>query len=145
MGLIALAAIAAFAVLVFVGRGYSLQARQWRLVSGVVSIALFVVGGFFCLRGAWPIGLILTVVGGLTALSARTIPMFGSPPRPAGGGEMSESEARSLLGVGEAATRAEIEAAYLRVMKRAHPDQGGTSGLAAKVNAARERLLRKSR
>jgi len=27
-------------------------------------------------------------------------------------------------------------------MARAHPDQGGTEGLAARVNAARDRLLK---
>jgi curved DNA-binding protein CbpA len=54
---------------------------------------------------------------------------------------MSEAEARSLLGVPQAATREEIRAAYLRLIRRAHPDHGGTSGLAAQLNAARERLL----
>jgi hypothetical protein len=142
MGVIALLAIAAFAVLVFVGRGYSLRARYWRLISSVVAVALLVTGGFLCLRGAWPIGLILTVIGGLTALSARVMPAVAAPPPRTDSSIMSESEARSLLGVADDATRDQIEAAYLRVMKRAHPDQGGTSGLASKVNAARERLLR---
>jgi curved DNA-binding protein CbpA len=55
---------------------------------------------------------------------------------------MSESQARSLLGVEPGATPAEIRAAYTRLMKRAHPDQGGTAGLAAQLNAARDRLLK---
>ena len=61
-----------------------------------------------------------------------------SVPRP----DMSLTEARATLGVGEAATRVEIEAAYRRLMLRAHPDQGGSTGLAAQLNAARDRLLR---
>ena len=35
----------------------------------------------------------------------------------------------------------EIQSAYLRLIKRIHPDQGGTEGLASKLNAARDRLL----
>ena len=54
---------------------------------------------------------------------------------------MSLSEARSVLGVGEDATPAEIRAAYTRLMRMAHPDKGGTAGLAAQLNAARDRLL----
>ncbi|MDD3838185.1 MAG: molecular chaperone DnaJ, partial [Phenylobacterium sp.] len=41
------------------------------------------------------------------------------------------------------ATPAEILAAHKRLMGMAHPDKGGTSGLAAQLNAARDRLLRK--
>ena len=145
MGLIALLVIAGFGVLVFVGRGYTFKARQWRVVSAIVAVGLLLGGAIMCLRGAWPIGLMLTVVGGLTALSARTLPTFSMPPRASSPAGMSESDARNLLGVGPEASREEIEAAYLKCMKRAHPDQGGTSGLAAQVNAAREKLLKKSR
>ena len=55
---------------------------------------------------------------------------------------MTLDQARDILGVSPAATRAEIEAAYRRLIVRAHPDQGGTSGLAAQLNAARDRLLK---
>jgi curved DNA-binding protein CbpA len=54
---------------------------------------------------------------------------------------MSLEQARSILGVGPEADREDIEAAYRNLMRRAHPDQGGSSGLAAQVNAARDRLL----
>jgi curved DNA-binding protein CbpA len=53
------------------------------------------------------------------------------------------SEARSILGVAEDATADDIQAAYTRLMRLAHPDKGGTSGLAAQLNAARDRLLAK--
>ena len=55
---------------------------------------------------------------------------------------MSEAEARSLLGVVAGATPQEINAAWKRLMGRAHPDQGGTEGLASRLNAARDRLLK---
>ena len=48
-----------------------------------------------------------------------------------------------VLGVPRTATEAEIKEAYGRQMRLAHPDKGGTSGLAAQLNAARDRLLKK--
>jgi len=69
--------------------------------------------------------------------------------RPTGPAALNESssrlgdqEARSILGVGPEASSAEIQAAYARLMRLAHPDKGGTDGLAAQLNAARDRLLK---
>jgi curved DNA-binding protein CbpA len=39
------------------------------------------------------------------------------------------------------ATAADIKAAHARLIRLAHPDKGGTAGLAAQLNAARDRLL----
>ncbi|WP_372502017.1 hypothetical protein P7L66_08965 [Tistrella mobilis] len=55
--------------------------------------------------------------------------------------EMSEAEARAILGVEAGAGAAEITAAWRRMMARVHPDHGGSAALAARVNAARDRLL----
>ena len=55
---------------------------------------------------------------------------------------MSLEEARSMLGVDADATPEEIQAAYTRLMRLAHPDKGGTTGLATQLNAARDRLLK---
>ena len=57
---------------------------------------------------------------------------------------MADQQARQLLGVGPDADRKEILEAYARLIKLAHPDKGGTDGLAAQINAARDRLLGKS-
>ena len=54
--------------------------------------------------------------------------------------EMSEAEARSLLGVKPGASVKAVQKAYLRLIRRTHPDSGGTEGLAALLNAARDRL-----
>ena len=57
---------------------------------------------------------------------------------------MIEAEARRLLGVGPAATDEEIHAAWRELMKRNHPDQGGSAYLAAKINEAKDILLRRT-
>lgn len=50
----------------------------------------------------------------------------------------------STLGICPGATRDEIEAAYRELAKQAHPDRGGSHELMAKLNAARNELMRKS-
>ena len=57
-------------------------------------------------------------------------------------GAMGKVEARGVLGVGPQAGEAEIRAAYARLIRLAHPDRGGTHGLAAQLNRARDVLLK---
>jgi len=54
---------------------------------------------------------------------------------------MSKEEARQLLGVGDSATSQEINSAFNRLMKKNHPDVGGTNYLAEKLIQARDILL----
>ncbi|MBV9842951.1 MAG: J domain-containing protein [Sphingomonadaceae bacterium] len=56
---------------------------------------------------------------------------------------ISETEARKLLGVRAGADASEIRAAHHRLIARVHPDAGGSAALAARVNAARDLLVRK--
>ncbi len=50
-------------------------------------------------------------------------------------------EARALLGVSAWADEAEIRAAHRRMIGRVHPDAGGSTALAGRVNAARDLLV----
>ncbi len=50
-------------------------------------------------------------------------------------------EARALLGVSAWADEAEIRAAHRRLIGRVHPDAGGSTVLAGRVNAARDMLV----
>lgn len=56
---------------------------------------------------------------------------------------MEEREARRLLGLSPNAGLAEVRAAHQRLIVRVHPDAGGSAGLSARVNAARDLLVRK--
>lgn len=54
---------------------------------------------------------------------------------------MSEQEAYEVLGLEPGATLADIREAHRRLMKRVHPDHGGTHRLAARVNEAKAVLV----
>lgn len=62
--------------------------------------------------------------------------------RAAGRGGMSRAEALEVLGLQEGAAEAEIRAAWVRLMRGAHPDSGGSDWLASRINQAKDVLLR---
>ncbi|MEO3999783.1 DnaJ domain-containing protein [Mesorhizobium sp. CAU 1732] len=60
-------------------------------------------------------------------------------------GAMSKEEAYKVLGLEAGASTADIRKAHRRLMQRLHPDLGGTSFLAARINEAKEILLSNQR
>ena len=139
MGLIwlALVAIGVWA-LVRLGRQTEGPRRgQWRVAATLISAVLLAGGALALSKGAWISGAALVGAGLWLTVSSR---IRAVAPRAAG---LSDAEARSILGVGADATPEAIRTAWRRLMTRAHPDQGGTEGLAAKLNAAKDRLLKK--
>jgi len=57
--------------------------------------------------------------------------------------EMTRREASLILGVRESASADRIKAAHKRIMTANHPDAGGSSYLAAKINEAKDILTGK--
>jgi hypothetical protein len=127
--------------------------RRRLLVIGVLTAAAVLLLSWMRLT---PLAIVAMLIGaGLAAsavLQARgTLSGFedlgegeAARPRPRASG-MSRAEALSVLGLEEPATPEEITAAHKRMILRAHPDQGGSDYLAAKVNEAKGVLLPKER
>ncbi len=65
----------------------------------------------------------------------------GGAPR----GPMSHEEAYQILGLEAGASAEDIVSAHRTLMKRLHPDLGGSNYLAARVNEAKDTLLRQHR
>lgn len=135
--------------------------RVWPTIGGYAALAF---AAFLLLRGeiaeAIPFGMIgLGLLGRLMWLWP-TIPYYhsrkarwsehqqgnaaaGKAPRSAGSGKMTEEEAYQILGVRAGAGAQEISRAHRSLMKKLHPDQGGSTYLAARVNEAKDVLLRR--
>jgi len=138
-----LLALVALFVLLFVAR---VGGAQRRLLLARWPAVLFAGAALFALtRGAiWP-ALALGSMAGLIwllwpSLSARRADKFPTAPPP---DSAEDAEARAILEVGVRATESDIRAAYRAKMRRAHPDQGGAHNEAARLTAARDRLLKK--
>ncbi|TVS16811.1 MAG: molecular chaperone DnaJ [Gammaproteobacteria bacterium] len=58
------------------------------------------------------------------------------------GSELTRAEALRVLDLGGQPDREQIIRAHRRMMQKFHPDHGGSEDLAARINAAKERLLR---
>lgn len=132
----------AFAAYLWVSRGRPLlKGRDWRIASAAAALAAFTGAAFVGVRGEWPVAIVLGVVGLWFAGTSRKTGPRAAARQPVAA--MSTAEARRILGVEAGASAADIQAAYTRLMRAVHPDKGGTAGLAAQLNAARDRLLSK--
>jgi DnaJ domain len=60
-----------------------------------------------------------------------------------GAGAMTRKEAFEVLGLAEGASAAEIIRAHRALMKKFHPDHGGSTALAARVNQAKDVLMQR--
>jgi DnaJ-domain-containing protein 1 len=58
-----------------------------------------------------------------------------------GSGAMTKEEAYKILGLEAGAAATDVRKAHRRLMQRLHPDLGGTSFLAARINEAKDVLL----
>jgi hypothetical protein len=147
--------LAVLLVLLLLAAAYT-RARPRDLVKGIrfsggVLLGLVAVGLAVANRFALAF---LAAAGAWVLLTGTMPPWIGGPRSPgeAGGsrevppnrkGTMSRSEALNVLGLEPGATEEQIRAAHRRLILQIHPDKGGTSYLAAKINEAKDVLLRR--
>ncbi len=67
----------------------------------------------------------------------------GSRSHNSSSSNMSRDEALKILGLDSEVSEDEINKAYQKLMKLIHPDKGGSEYFAQKLNAARDKLLKK--
>jgi hypothetical protein len=117
-------------------------AHRKRLLERWPAVLLAVAAIFLSFRGAFSSALLLGAFAALAWFVAPRL-MQGRRSTQKNAVDPADIQARALLGVGPSATEAEIRAAYRAKMAQAHPDRGGKHADAAKLTAARDRLLRK--
>jgi DnaJ-domain-containing protein 1 len=139
--------VAALALLWLLGRLFisaapATLARAVRWLAALlvaVAIAVFVYAGRETLAAA--------LVPAFLAALLRWRPSGARDPRAGDDAEhaprMTRAEALRILDLQEGASDEEIRDAHRRLMVRVHPDRGGSTFLAAKLNEAREVLLRR--
>ncbi len=130
---------ALLAILVWAGRSAGHRGAPLRIACTIFAAAAAVGAVVAGLRGQW---LGVAVLVGLSAYCARASRRGRQEATGPAGESMGRFQAGEMLGVPPNATAADVEAAYRRLMQLAHPDRGGSSGLAAQLNAARDRLLK---
>jgi len=121
------------------GAGIGGVLKVWRPTAGLASIMVLIGALALGLREDWLPAAGLAAVGAFLAISARHRKSHAPKPTPTS--RMSPDEARAILGVEPDASVAAVQAAYRRLIRMAHPDQGGTRGLAAQLNLARDVLM----
>ena len=113
------------------------------LLKGRFDMAMGLAGlGMYLLSGSVS-GLFQSHFNGRPAAGSETHQADGyagsSEHRPGSG--MTEDEAYQILGLQPGASADAITSAHRTLMKKFHPDQGGTTYLATRVNQARDILL----
>jgi hypothetical protein len=139
---IALIVLAAFFGVLLVARVGA--ARRAQLIVRWPALVLATAAILAALRGALTTGLILA---GLAAIAWQVWPSINRFGRSTAtsSSDPADADAQRALGVGPNASVQEIRRAYRSKMARAHPDRGGSHAEAARLTAARDRLLKKWR
>lgn len=119
--------------------------RQFRTLRSFISMGLLILGVTLMVRGLVWEGLLAFLVSFVLGGSVRYQTYFRQPQQPqtAASYTTEEIKAYNTLGLAIGADRKAIKEAWKRLMKDAHPDQGGDVARASALNAARDVLLKR--
>ncbi len=139
--------LVALALLLWSARAFA-RARVANLkamLGWVAALAGLAIGAGLLLTGRGASALLAAVLLGPLAWSWWQEGRLPSP-RPSGArpprlGRMPRTEALAVLGLHDPVSDSDVRAAWVRLMRVAHPDGGGSDWLAARVNQARDTLL----
>lgn len=141
---------AVFLLLVYVGRQVRLGKwksgpwfRQFRAVRSILALLFLAVGSMMMVRGLWLAGAACIAVSLVLSGSVRFSGAARREPQTAASYTAEEIRAYRTLGLGIGADRKAVREAWKRLMKEAHPDQGGDPAQAQALNAARDVLLKR--
>lgn len=102
------------------------------------------IAGLAVAGAAWMSRAALLALRGLGARGGAGAAAAARFPRAFAGGfedEMSRKEAHLILGLREGASKDAIRDAHRRLMRLNHPDNGGSTFVATKVNEAKDQLI----
>lgn len=116
------------------GNKVLLDRRNWPALGAIL------IGALLLAKGHPVIGIALGAAGTAWLRKPKLRKMLRKPFAQ----DMEIAEARDLLGITANADREAIIAAHRRLIARNHPDSGGTEALAARLNAARDLLLKEN-
>jgi len=122
--------------------------RKNRIKTALVVLAI---GILVALMATGKISAVAAALGTLLILAARLLQVWilylnvkgkGRPSSPSRGAKMTKEEAYQVLGLKPNASQEEIRKAYKDLMTKLHPDHGGNDYLAARLNEAKDILLK---
>jgi DnaJ family protein C protein 19 len=122
------------------------KSRQITLALGVFALVMIVLA--MTGRMHWVGAALATLAPFLRSLVISVLEHFRknqepeSTQRPAASSEMSEEEALQILGLKQPFTEDDVIDAHRKLMQKLHPDRGGNDYLAARINEAKEFLLK---
>ena len=152
--LILAAGIAVLAAMMFAARAFSRASVTSikSLLAWIAALAGLSLGALLLLTGRGAAAMSGIVLFGPLVFSWWK--QFAAPPSSPGGtgqsappprrvGPMRRAEALEVLGLADPVSDSDVRAAWVRLMRVAHPDGGGSDWLAARVNQAKDVLLGK--